>query len=426
MASKLKINSSGNKINGFWIRNMLMLLIFVQIFASAAVFCSIAFVSENQYTSDKWYDIKNRNLYSEYLEFPESYENALYSFEDTQGNTYSIPFSFQIKTALSFFIIFLVFNAIIFVITKNRARNKTRKAIKPLIELANTASRISKMNFDAKKFTNLANTIDHLSPNSKLHIRNGEFKELETAINQLIDRMHGMYGQQVRFVSDASHELRTPIAVIQGYANMLDRWGKSDEKVLKESIDAIKNESANMKILVEQLLFLARSDAGRTNLTLTQVDIALMLREISEEYAMIDKKHNCILSINPDCTVNGDVAMIKQAVRILVDNAVKYSPENSEIILSCEKNNLDEIICSVQDKGIGIASKDLPLIYNRFFRSDPAREKKTGGTGLGLSLAKWIIDEHEGYFKVRSFEGVGTKISIVLPYSPLKEENEIE
>ena len=132
------------------------------------------------------------------------------------------------------------------------------------------------MVFDEEKFHSLEDAISKISPTSseeRIHIGDSEFKGLEDAINKLLDRMRDSYRQQARFVSDASHELRTPISVIQGYANMLDRWGKSDESVLDESIEAIKSESENMKNLVEQLLFLARGINGKTQLTITEFSI---------------------------------------------------------------------------------------------------------------------------------------------------------
>ena len=113
------------------------------------------------------------------------------------------------------------------------------------------------MDFDEEKFHNLENAISKISPvtsDERIKIEDSEFQGLEEAINKLLDRMRDSYRQQARFVSDASHELRTPISVIQGYANMLDRWGKDDESVLEESIAAIKSESESMKNLVEQLL----------------------------------------------------------------------------------------------------------------------------------------------------------------------------
>ena len=227
--------------------------------------------------------------------------------------------------------------------------------------------------------------------------------------------MRDSYRQQARFVSDASHELRTPISVIQGYANMLDRWGKDDESVLEESIAAIKSESESMKNLVEQLLFLARGINGKTQLTLTQFSLKDMIKEVTEESKMIDDKHIYnYVCFEDDINVYCDSGLIKQTARILVENAAKYTQPGEEIILKVGKNN-DEAYFSIQDNGIGMDEEDVPHIFERFFRADTARVRKDGGTGLGLSIAKWIIDNHKGYFSVLSRKYIGTRITVHLP-----------
>ena len=129
--------------------------------------------------------------------------------------------------------------------------------------------------------------------------------------------MRESYRTQTRFVSDASHELRTPIAVIKGYADMLDRWGKTDEKVLTESIEAIKSESEHMNYLVEQLLFLARGDNGKTKMAFADFDLAQMIREVYDEYVMIDSEHIYRCNAEGSIPACGDVSMLKQTARIL-------------------------------------------------------------------------------------------------------------
>ena len=295
---------------------------------------------------------------------------------------------------------------------------KVRKTLKPLNEIAETAERLSNMVFDEEKFHTLEDAISKISPvasNERIHIQDNEFKGLEDAINKLLDRMRDSYRQQARFVSDASHELRTPISVIQGYANMLDRWGKSDESVLDESIAAIKSESENMKNLVEQLLFLARGINGKTQLTITEFSLNNMMSEVLEESKMIDDKHIYIYINSEEINVYGDIGLLKQTARILVENAAKYTEAGEDIILRIGKNDKNEVYFSVQDNGIGMDAEDVPHIFERFFRADTARVRKNGGTGLGLSIAKWIIDNHKGYFSVLSRKGIGTRITVYLP-----------
>ncbi|WP_271813336.1 sensor histidine kinase [Clostridium beijerinckii] len=299
---------------------------------------------------------------------------------------------------------------------------KIRRTLKPLDEIAETASRLSNMTFDEEKFQNLEEAISKISPvisDERIYTGDSELHGLEEAINNLLERMRDSYKQQARFVSDASHELRTPISVIQGYANMLDRWGKNDESVLNESIEAIKSESENMKNLVEQLLFLARGINGKTQINPKEFLLNDMMNEVLEESKMIDEKHIYKYYSSEEIIVQGDIGLLKQAARILIENAAKYTEENEVIMLKTGINEKGEPYFSIQDNGIGIDEKDIPHIFERFFRADTARVRKNGGTGLGLSIAKWIVDGHKGYFSVLSRKGIGTRITIFLPGSSI-------
>ena len=305
-------------------------------------------------------------------------------------------------------------------------------------------------------------------PDARVVTGDKELQSLEIAINNLLDRMRESHRQQERFVSDASHELRTPIAVIQGYVNMLDRWGKDDEQILRESIEALKNESEHMKNLVEQLLFLARGDSGRNTLHFEECDLVEMVRDVMEESAMIDEKHQYrfetaglpVSSANtsgqPGMAVPGnsgvndaagqmpqsvmvqcDPAMLKQSMRIFVQNAAKYSNEGDVITLKAgraapaHRRNWDASghgsvagavpgnaavrpFYSVQDEGVGMQSSEVIHVFERFYRSDNARNSAQGGTGLGLSIAKWIVDAHGGDIEILTRPEFGTRITVRL------------
>ena len=295
---------------------------------------------------------------------------------------------------------------------------KVRKKLSPLQEFADAALRLSEMDGEIEqRYQKLENAIDNLSPaedDQKLYTGDAELAGLETAVNKLMSRMRDSYRQQARFVSDASHELRTPIAVIRGYADMLDRWGKTDEKILEESIEAIKEESENMQHLVEQLLFLARGDSGRTPLNVSDFDLSEMMKEVWEESAMIDKAHDYRFESEGEIPVRGDISLIKQAARILIENASKYTPEGGEIMLKSFVSDGHPAF-SVQDSGIGISESDIPHIFERFYRADDSRSKQTGGSGLGLAIAKWIVERHGGRFEIISRKDIGTRITVILP-----------
>ena len=180
-----------------------------------------------------------------------------------------------------------------------------------------------------------------------------------------------------------------------------------------ESIEAIKDESENMQHLVEQLLFLARGDSGRTPLNLSDFDLSEMMKEVWEESAMIDKAHDYKFESGGAITVRGDISLIKQAARILIENASKYTPEGGEIVLKTLFTDGHPAF-SVQDSGIGISQSDIPHIFERFYRADDSRSKQTGGSGLGLAIARWIVERHGGRFEIISRKDIGTRITVIL------------
>jgi len=241
-----------------------------------------------------------------------------------------------------------------------------------------------------------------------------ELKDLARTFNEMLDRIQKSVEQQNQFVSDASHELRTPIAVIQGYADLLDRWGKDDQQVLEESIAAIKSEAVSMKSLVEKLLFLARGDKNTQRVEKADFVLSEVINEILKETRLIDKSHNILNDQNEDLIIHADQKLIKEAIRIFMDNSIKFTPAGGTIKLNLYQKNKRALIC-IEDTGIGISQEDLPYIFNRFYRADKSRTKASGGTGLGLAIAKWIIDNHDGKINVWSELNVMTVVRIELP-----------
>lgn len=295
-----------------------------------------------------------------------------------------------------------------------------RRVLQPISDLAVQAKTLSREKgpLSVQEMEALAGTLDEINA-ARLDTRidlaatQDELRSVASAINGLLDRINQFYRLQARFVSDASHELRTPIAAIQGYANLLDRWGKHDPEALQESIDAIKEEAANMKDLVEQLLFLARGDNQTLRLELEHFDLGSLAETICREAEMIDGEHQFEVEAE-EIWISADQGLIKQAVRVLVDNAIKYTPVGGQISLRVFQNER-EVRFAVQDSGIGIPAQDIPHIFERFYRADDSRARATGGTGLGLSIAKWIAERHGGHLEVLSREDIGSRISLVLP-----------
>ena len=240
-----------------------------------------------------------------------------------------------------------------------------------------------------------------------------ELRELALVINEMLDRIEAAYDGQKQFVSDASHELRTPIAVIQGYATMLQRWGKDDAAVRDEAITAISSEAANMKDLVEKLLFLARHDRQTLKLNPELIDMRELTESIARETRMIAPDHEIICGEMQDVRVLGDGTALKQALRIFMDNACKYTPAGGKVTISCVQGGMGALI-SVEDTGCGIPAGELKRVFDRFYRVDGSRGA-VPGHGLGLSIARIIAVRHGGRIHVRSKEGVGSVFTLELP-----------
>ncbi len=274
-----------------------------------------------------------------------------------------------------------------------------------------------------RDITEMTQTLSAANLSNRINVAGtkNELRDLAIVINEMLDRLEQSYNSQKQFVSDASHELRTPIAVIQGYADMLRRWGKDDPEVLGEGIEAISQETAGMKDLVENLLFLARHDKKTLLLEMASFDAGEMMNEVCREAAMVTPGDRFTLDPAEGGTIEGDRGMIKQLMRILVDNAVKYSPAGGEIRLGVRMTD-DACEMTVTDQGSGIASKDLPHIFERFYRADEARHSESGGHGLGLSIARIIVVAHGGKIQVKSKPGAGTCFAVILPKTQKKQE----
>ncbi|MDD3270131.1 MAG: HAMP domain-containing sensor histidine kinase [Syntrophomonadaceae bacterium] len=291
---------------------------------------------------------------------------------------------------------FIILSIIIMVIIGSKT---TRRMLRPIDHMTRTARSIS--------FGDLNTRLDVVDSHDEL-------KEMAETFNGMLERIQRSVEQQNVFVSDASHELRTPIAVIQGYANLLQRWGKEDRAVLDESVAAIKNESDYMKELVEKLLFLASADKQAQKLEMKPFSLSELLDEALKEARLIDSEHTISGDISENMMVNGDRGLIKQALRIFIDNSLKYTPAGGIIKLNGYTGSQQTMI-TIEDNGVGISTEDLPYIFNRFYKADKSRSREAGGAGLGLSIAKWIIEQHKGSIKVESDTNQGTKIIIVLP-----------
>lgn len=420
-----RMSSIARRMGRSWTRRLFFVFLWLNLFIAAFAIGGYCYTLEVEQLGN--FDIERpRGLIVDATGSVEQIvDTAEYRVEDAQGQMLSFGLSTFIRATAPLMCGLLIVELLILLSQSGAGRRSANRLLKPLTQMAKSAQKLSTATFDEARFETLEHAIEEIKPDNpmaKLSIRDRELKGLEGAINDMLERTHASYREQLRFVSDASHELRTPIAVIQGYSSMLERWGKQDEAILDESIQAIKSEAEHMNKLVEQLLFLARSDSGRTELSVTPVNLTALIEEVYEEYRMIDPSHEYLFQPDMRVMCMMDEGLIKQVSRILTDNARRYTPEGGVItlrVLDGERPGFQ-----VQDSGIGIAEGDLPHIFERFYRSDPARTRASGGTGLGLSIAKWIVDRHGGYFEVMSRQGLGTRITVRLPLVPLSEESE--
>ncbi|WP_067842963.1 sensor histidine kinase [Amphibacillus sediminis] len=265
-----------------------------------------------------------------------------------------------------------------------------------------------------KPIQEMINTINNGGLDVRLDVANSqnELKRLAETFNKLLDGIWKVYQNQERFVSDASHELRTPLLVIQGYSDLLERWGKNDESVQTEAVASIRQEAVYMNKLVERLLFLANADQNRLKVDLKEVELLELLNSIIHDSTLIDDSHTYRLEAEK-LHIRADASLIKQLIRILLDNSAKYSIVGGEITVRAYQKDQDTII-EVEDHGPGVSEENLSHIFERFYKADNSRTRKRGGTGLGLSIARRIVEEHSGKI-FASNTSKGLLITILFP-----------
>ncbi len=244
-----------------------------------------------------------------------------------------------------------------------------------------------------------------------------EIGELARSLNNLIDRLRRRADAQTRFVADASHELATPVAGIRGYINILQGWGADDPAVRDEAIEAIDRESRRMARLTSQLLSMIRSE-GNVEFHPVRHDLNATVRQVLVEAATRYAAKRIVFEGPPEgpLMITNDPDRVEEFLSILIDNAGKYTPEAGTVSVRTRRSR-ESMIVDVSDTGPGISAVDLPNIFNRFYRSDASRSKDTGGFGLGLAIAKSIVETCGGEISVASETGKGTTFTVTLPRS---------
>ncbi len=286
-----------------------------------------------------------------------------------------------------------------------------RVAVSPVEAVVEAARKITE--------SDLSRRLPVANPNDEIgrltNTVNGLLSRLEAAFarrEEALDRQREALSRQRRFAADASHELRTPLSTIGGYARMLKEWGLKDSKATRKGVEAIEDESGRMQHMVEELLDLTRGDEGAP-LTLERVDLAAIAGE-AVEAARSAAGGRVTVEYSAGAPVEAvfDADRIRQLAAILLENAVKYTPEGGTVRVAARgEDGWYEL--EVSDTGVGITEEQLPLIFERFHRADPART--AGGAGLGLAIARQIAEAHGGMIEVDSRPGEGSTFTLRIP-----------
>jgi heavy metal sensor kinase len=243
-----------------------------------------------------------------------------------------------------------------------------------------------------------------------------ELRRLSQTLNAMLGRIETSFKKITQFTADASHDLRTPVAVMRTTAEIALRRSRTPIEY-RDALSKILATSIETSVLLENLLTLARADAGALELDMHPVNLGSHVRRAQECAVLLSADKNVDVTVETPPSpvwVMGDPIAIDRLLLILLDNAVKYTPSGGHCEIALFQNNSQAQI-SVRDSGIGIAQGDIKNIFDRFYRADRVRSKKTGGAGLGLAIARWITDLHGGVIAVESTPGAGSTFRVSLP-----------
>ncbi len=216
--------------------------------------------------------------------------------------------------------------------------------------------------------------------------------------------------RQKTFISDASHEMKTPLSVLMTYAEIIEKQNGTTQ-----ATKVMKNEIKNMSALIENLLSLSKMENDKQKLSREKINPDLIIKEVTDLFSQTDQlKHNINIQLDANCFLLMDATDFRRLVTILTDNALKYTPNGKSVLIKTYMKN-DKFILSVKDEGIGILNEDLPHIFERFYRADKTRSRKDGSFGLGLALAKEIVQKYKGNISAQSEIQKGSEFIVCLP-----------
>jgi len=265
------------------------------------------------------------------------------------------------------------------------------------------------------EITKAARAIEESDLNKRINVHTkDELGRLAGTLNEMIGRLEKAFKRQKQFTGDASHELRAPLAVIEAEATLaLQRDRDSDE--YQKSLTTVAEEVGHMSKIIDQLLKLARADAGREMLSFEKVKLDELLRDLCSSLQKKSEENDVKLELTVlnEATVEGDRAMLKLLFSNIIENAIRYTERGGKITMLMRREGEGAFV-HITDTGIGISKEDLPHIFDRFYRVDKARSRSEGGSGLGLAICKQIAELHGGDVTAESEPGKGTTFTIKL------------
>jgi heavy metal sensor kinase len=284
-------------------------------------------------------------------------------------------------------------------------------ALRPFEEVARTAEQI---------------TSEKLNTQIENVRKEQEIQRLVQSLNSMVSRLSQSFEQMRKFNANVAHELRTPLAILQGENEIALRSASVPEEIRAVLISNLE-ELGRLTRIVNDILTLAEVEAGSQVLAKRPLDLSALVHDLADQMQFLAMERNIRIEVGelPVAMVLADDLWIRRAVLNLLDNAIKYSRDGGTIRVSMS-NNGAKVFLSIHDDGIGIAGQDIPHIFERLFRTDPARNRNTGGVGLGLALVKWVVEAHEGRIMVASLPDKGADFQIELPVITAASKNAAE
>src|SRR4030042_987141 len=314
----------------------------------------------------------------------------------------------EVEDALNtLFIILVITVPLVLMVASLGGQFLANKALKPVDSITHTARIITSKNLNQR-----------IKPPKVKE----EISRLIETFNDMISRLDQSFHQIKQFTSDASHELKTPLTILKGETEVTlrkERTSYEYQQILRSNLEEINR----MSQIVDDLLFLSKTDIGEIRLNKQNINLTKVLKEVVVHMNILAQSKNLQISVSnhhEDIHIFGDSLRIRELLLNLITNGIKYTEEGGEIRISLKKDNhLDNSFNFVRiifsDTGIGISIEDQERIFDRFFRVDKARSREQGGSGLGLSICKWIVDAHQGEIRVESDVGKGSSFIVKLP-----------